>query len=81
MNLTMMILLLSKQSFILKFLDNKRVTVTTGFGFDREEWSLQVSEEKVLSHLLDELDLPTPGQHQFEQLATPARIPQTPHRG
>lgn len=51
-------------------LDNKRVTVTTGFGFDREEWSLQVSEEKVLSHLLDELDLPTPDKTKVESSST-----------
>lgn len=51
-------------------LDNKRVTVTTGFGFDREEWSLQVSEEKVLSHLLDELDLPTPDKTKVESAST-----------
>lgn len=49
---------------------NKRVTVTTGFGFDREEWSLQVSEEKVLSHLLDELDLPTPDKTKVESSST-----------
>ena len=51
-------------------LDNKRVTVTTGFGFDREEWSLQVSEGKVLSHLLDELDLPTPDKTKVESSST-----------
>lgn len=51
-------------------LDSKRVTVTTGFGFDREEWSLQVSKEKVLSHLLDELDLPTTDTTKVENSST-----------
>ena len=51
-------------------LDNKRVTVTTGFGFDREEWSLQVNEEKVLSYLRNELDLPTTDKTKVESAST-----------
>lgn len=51
-------------------LDNKRVTVTTGFGFDREEWSLQVDKEKVLNYLLDELDLPTTDKTKVESAST-----------
>lgn len=51
-------------------LDNKRVTVTTGFGFDREKWSLQVDKEKVLNHLLDELDLPTTDKTKVKNSST-----------
>lgn len=51
-------------------LDNKRVTVTTGFGFDREEWLLQVDKEKVLHYLLDELDLPTTDKTKVESAST-----------
>lgn len=51
-------------------LDNKRVTVTTGFGFDREEWSLQVNEEKVLSYLRNELDLPTTDKTKVKSAST-----------
>ena len=51
-------------------LDSKRFTVTTGFGFEREEWSLQVSKEKVLSHLLDELDLPATDTTKVENSST-----------
>lgn len=51
-------------------LNNKRVTVTTGFGFDREKWLLQVDKEKVLNHLLDELDLPTTDKTKVENSST-----------
>jgi hypothetical protein len=51
-------------------LDNKHVTVTTGFGFAQEEWSLQVNEGKILNHLLDELDLPTPDKTKVESAST-----------
>lgn len=51
-------------------LDNKRVTVTTGFGFDREEWSLQVNEEKILNHLRNELDLPTADKTKVDAVST-----------
>ena len=51
-------------------LDNRRVTVTTGFGFAQEEWSLQVNEGKILNHLLDELDLPTPDKTKVESAST-----------
>lgn len=53
-----------------KVLDNKRVTVTTGFGFDREKWSLQVNKEKVLNHLLDELDLPAADKTKVKKAST-----------
>ena len=51
-------------------LDSKWFTVTTGFGFEREEWSLQVSKEKVLNHLLDELDLPATDTTKVENSST-----------
>lgn len=51
-------------------LDNKHVTVTTGFGFAQEEWSLQVNEGRILNHLLDELDLPTPDKTKVEGAST-----------
>jgi len=53
-----------------KVLDNKRITVTTGFGFDREKWSLQVNKEKVLNHLLDELDLPAADKTKVKKAST-----------
>ena len=51
-------------------LDNRRVTVTTGFGFAQEEWSLQVNEEKVLNYLRNELDLPTTDKTKVESAST-----------
>jgi len=51
-------------------LDNKHVTVTTGFGFAQEEWSLQVNEGRILNHLLDELDLPTTEKTKVESAST-----------
>ena len=51
-------------------LDNKRVTVTTGFGFTQDEWSLQVNEEKILNHLRNELDLPTADKTKVDAVST-----------
>lgn len=51
-------------------LENRRVTVTTGFGFAQEEWSLQVNEEKVLNYLRNELDLPTTDKTKVESAST-----------
>ena len=51
-------------------LDDKCVTVTTGFGFTQEEWSLQVNEEKILNRLRNELDLPAADKTKVDDVST-----------
>ena len=51
-------------------LDDKCVTVTTGFDFTQEEWSLQVNEEKILNHLRNELDLPKTDEMKVKSAST-----------
>lgn len=51
-------------------LDDKCITVTTGFRFSKTNWSISVNKERVLNSFRDGLDLPAADKTKVEGVST-----------
>mgnify|MGYP000858435102 FL=1 len=51
-------------------LDDKRISIETGFCFEATIWSISVNKEKVLNSLRDALDLPAADKTKVESVST-----------